>query len=74
MTASAWLRQAQNARTNEYVTQFALRLMWKDFGNVMQLAQEHQVPVPATAAAYQTSTIEQRRGIEDDFSDTAELT
>ena len=58
----------ENARTNEYATQFALRLMWKDFGNVMRLAQELQVPIPATAAAHQISTIEQRRGVEEDFS------
>jgi 3-hydroxyisobutyrate dehydrogenase len=58
----------QNARTNEYATQFALRLMWKDFGNVMRLAQELQVPLPATAAAHQISTIAQRRGEEEDFS------
>jgi 3-hydroxyisobutyrate dehydrogenase len=58
----------ENARAEEYATQFALRLMWKDFGNVMRLAQEHQVPLPATAAAHQISTIEQRRGVEEDFS------
>ena len=58
----------ENARTNAYATQFALRLMWKDFGNVMRLAQELQVPLPATAAAHQIATIEQRRGVEEDFS------
>jgi 3-hydroxyisobutyrate dehydrogenase-like beta-hydroxyacid dehydrogenase len=58
----------ENARTDEYATQFALRLMWKDFGNVMRLAQEHQVPLPATAAAHQICTIEQARGMEEDFS------
>jgi 3-hydroxyisobutyrate dehydrogenase-like beta-hydroxyacid dehydrogenase len=42
--------------------------MWKDFGNVMRLAQELQVPLPATAAAHQISTIEQVRGVEEDFS------
>ena len=58
----------QNVRTGAYPTQFALRLMWKDFGNVMRLAQELQVPLPATAAAHQIATIEQRRGIDEDFS------
>jgi 3-hydroxyisobutyrate dehydrogenase-like beta-hydroxyacid dehydrogenase len=43
----------QNVRTDEYPAQFALRLMWKDFSNVLRLAQEYQVPVPATAAADQ---------------------
>jgi 3-hydroxyisobutyrate dehydrogenase-like beta-hydroxyacid dehydrogenase len=58
----------ENARTNAYATQFAVRLMWKDLGNVMRLAQEHQVPLPATAAAHQIFTIEQARGVEEDFS------
>jgi 3-hydroxyisobutyrate dehydrogenase-like beta-hydroxyacid dehydrogenase len=58
----------ENARSNRYTTQFAVRLMWKDFGNVMRLAQEHQVPLPATAAAHQICTIEQVRGVEEDFS------
>jgi 3-hydroxyisobutyrate dehydrogenase-like beta-hydroxyacid dehydrogenase len=57
-----------NARGQSYPTQFALRLMWKDFGNVLRLAGEQQVPIPATAAAYQVFTIEQRKGIEEDFS------
>jgi 3-hydroxyisobutyrate dehydrogenase-like beta-hydroxyacid dehydrogenase len=57
-----------NARGQTYPTQFALRLMWKDFGNVLRLAGEQQVPIPATAAAYQVFTIEQRKGIEEDFS------
>jgi 3-hydroxyisobutyrate dehydrogenase-like beta-hydroxyacid dehydrogenase len=58
----------QNARSGAYPSQFALRLMWKDFANVMRLAQEHQVPLPATAAAHQICTIEQVRGTEEDFS------
>jgi 3-hydroxyisobutyrate dehydrogenase-like beta-hydroxyacid dehydrogenase len=58
----------QNVRTDEYPAQFALRLMWKDFGNVLRLAQEYQVPVPATAAAHQISTIDAARGVEEDFS------
>ena len=58
----------QNARRQTYPPQFALRLMWKDFGNVLRLAREQQVPIPATAAAYQVFTIEQRKGIEEDFS------
>jgi 3-hydroxyisobutyrate dehydrogenase-like beta-hydroxyacid dehydrogenase len=58
----------QNVRSQTYPAQFALRLMWKDFGNVLRLAREQQVPVPATAAAYEVFTIEQRKGIEEDFS------
>jgi 3-hydroxyisobutyrate dehydrogenase-like beta-hydroxyacid dehydrogenase len=58
----------QNARAQTYPTQFALRLMWKDFGNVLRLAHDQEVPLPATAAAQQVCTIEQRKGIEEDFS------
>jgi 3-hydroxyisobutyrate dehydrogenase len=58
----------QNVRDQTYPAQFALRLMWKDLGNVLRLAQEQQVPIPAAAAAYQVFTIEQRKGIEEDFS------
>jgi len=58
----------QNARAETYPSQFALRLMWKDFGNVLRLAQEQEVPLPATAAAHQVCAIEQRKGIEEDFS------
>jgi 3-hydroxyisobutyrate dehydrogenase-like beta-hydroxyacid dehydrogenase len=58
----------QNVDNEAYPVQFALRLMWKDFGNVMRLAQEYQVPLPATAAAHQIATIAQTRGIDRDFS------
>ena len=55
-------------RNDAYPIQFALRLMWKDFANVMRLAQEYQVPLPATAAAHQIATIAESRGVDEDFS------
>jgi 3-hydroxyisobutyrate dehydrogenase-like beta-hydroxyacid dehydrogenase len=58
----------QNALNDAYPIQFALRLMWKDFGNVMRLAQEYQVPLPATAAAHQMATVAQTHGVDEDFS------
>jgi 3-hydroxyisobutyrate dehydrogenase len=58
----------QNARAQTYPAEFALRLMWKDLGNVLRLAQDQQVPLPASAAAHQIFAIEQRKGIEEDFS------
>jgi 3-hydroxyisobutyrate dehydrogenase len=61
-------RKLQNARTNTYPVQFALRLMWKDLVNVLRLAGQHSVSMPATAAAQQTLAIEQTKGIEEDFS------
>jgi 3-hydroxyisobutyrate dehydrogenase-like beta-hydroxyacid dehydrogenase len=42
--------------------------MWKDLVNVLRLAQQHAVPMPATAAAQQAFAIEQARGLEEDFS------
>jgi 3-hydroxyisobutyrate dehydrogenase-like beta-hydroxyacid dehydrogenase len=61
-------RKLQNARSDIYPVQFALRLMWKDLGNVLRLAQQRAVPMPVTAAAQQAYAIEQARGVEEDFS------
>jgi len=67
----------ENARADAYPVNFALRLMWKDFGNVLRLAQAYAVPMPVTAAARQVYAVEQAKGIEEDFSavirTTAEL-
>lgn len=56
------------ARTEAYPVAFALRLMWKDFGNILRTAEEHSVPMPVTAAAAQICAVEQAKGIEEDFS------
>ena len=61
-------RKLQFVRANTYPVQFALRLMFKDFGNVLRLAEQQSVPMPATAAAQQAAAIEQAKGIEEDFS------
>jgi 3-hydroxyisobutyrate dehydrogenase-like beta-hydroxyacid dehydrogenase len=61
-------RKLQNARSESYPVQFALRLMWKDLGNVLRLAQQRAVPMPTTAAAQQACAIEQAKGLEEDFS------
>lgn len=66
--ATGQKRKLDNARTNQYPVQFPLRLMWKDLVNVLRLAQQHAVPMPATAAAQQAFAIEQARGVEEDFS------
>jgi 3-hydroxyisobutyrate dehydrogenase-like beta-hydroxyacid dehydrogenase len=42
--------------------------MWKDLGNVLRLAQQHATPMPVTAAAQQIYTVEQAKGVEEDFS------
>ena len=61
-------RKLQNARSDTYPVQFALRLMWKDLGNVVRLAQERSVPMPTMAAVQQAYAIEQAKGVEEDFS------
>src|SRR5437899_4045973 len=43
----------ENARKDEYPAAFALRLMFKDFGLIVETAMELSVPMPATAAAVQ---------------------
>jgi 3-hydroxyisobutyrate dehydrogenase len=58
----------ENVRAGTYPVTFALRLMWKDFGNILRLAQECTVPMPITAAAHQVFAVEQARGVEEDFS------
>ena len=61
-------RKLQNARSDTYPVQFALRLMWKDLGNMLRLAQERAVPMPTTAAVQQAFAIAQAKGVEEDFS------
>jgi 3-hydroxyisobutyrate dehydrogenase-like beta-hydroxyacid dehydrogenase len=52
----------------EVPVQFPLRLMWKDLGNVLRLAEQRSVPMPVTAAAQQAYAIEQAKRAEEDFS------
>ena len=62
----------ENARKNDYSTAFALRLMFKDFGLIVETAMELSVPMPATAAAVQVAAAEHARQLADhsdeDFS------
>ena len=62
----------ENARKNEYPAAFALRLMFKDFGLIVETAMELSVPMPATAAAVQVAAAEHARqlaaGSDEDFS------
>jgi 3-hydroxyisobutyrate dehydrogenase len=57
-----------NARSGEYPAQFPIRLLHKDFGLILRLAQELSVPLPATAAAAQMCAAETARGNEEDCS------
>ncbi|HEX2714050.1 MAG TPA: NAD(P)-dependent oxidoreductase, partial [Candidatus Acidoferrales bacterium] len=61
-----------NARQNEYPPAFALRLMFKDFGLILETAIELSVAMPATAAAVQVAAAEHARQLaaqrDEDFS------
>src|SRR3989441_831038 len=62
----------ENARKDEYPAAFALRLMFKDFGLILETAMELSVPMPATAAAVQVAAAEHARQLaahgDEDFS------
>jgi 3-hydroxyisobutyrate dehydrogenase len=63
----------ENARKDEYPAAFALRLMFKDFGLILETAMELSVPMPATAAAVQVAAAERARQLaahsdDEDFS------
>ena len=61
-----------NARKDEYPAAFALRLMFKDFGLIVETAMELSVAMPATAAAVQVAAAEHARQVaahsDEDFS------
>ena len=66
--APAHLGKLSRADAGDYSTQFALRLMNKDFGLVLATAAAAKVPMPATAAAFQMNVAEFNEGKEEDFS------
>jgi len=59
-----------NITRGEFPAAFALRMMSKDFGLILRLAESLAVAMPAVAAAKQIDTVEQARrpGREEDFS------
>jgi len=79
--APAHAAKLDNARREQYPANFALPMMHKDFGLILQHAAELGVPMPATAAAFQMTTAElaaqQRRGdgqvAEEDYSAVVKL-
>jgi 3-hydroxyisobutyrate dehydrogenase len=62
----------ENARKDQYPAAFPLRLMFKDFGLIVETALELSVPMPATAAAVQVAAAEHARQLaahtDEDFS------
>jgi 3-hydroxyisobutyrate dehydrogenase len=66
--APAHLGKLSRADAGDYSAQFAIRLMNKDFGLVLETAAAARVPMPATAAAFQMNVAELRDSKEEDFS------
>ncbi len=66
--APAHLGKLSRADVGDYSAQFALRLMNKDFGLVLETATAAKVPMPATAAAFQMNVAEFAEGKDEDFS------
>jgi len=66
--APAHLGKLSRADRGDYSAQFAIRLMNKDFGLVLETAAAAKVPMPATAAAFQMNVAEFAEGKEEDFS------
>ncbi len=66
--APAHLGKLPRADVGDYSPQFAIRLMNKDFGLVLETAAAAKVPMPATAAAFQMNVAEFNEGKEEDFS------
>ena len=68
VVAPAHLGKLSRADRGDYSAQFAIRLMNKDFGLVLETAAAAKVPMPATAAAFQMNVAEFAEGKEEDFS------
>ena len=66
--APAHKSKLDNVRKEEYPANFALPLMFKDFGLIMKQAEALAVPMPATAAAHQIYAAAMAKGLEDDYS------
>jgi 3-hydroxyisobutyrate dehydrogenase-like beta-hydroxyacid dehydrogenase len=71
--APAHLGKLPRADAGDYSPQFAIGLMNKDFGLVLETAAAAKVPMPATAAAFQMNVAEFSEGKEEDFSAVIKL-
>ncbi|MCU1268615.1 MAG: 3-hydroxyisobutyrate dehydrogenase [Acidobacteria bacterium] len=71
--APAHLGKLSRADARDYSAQFAMRLMNKDFGLVLETAAAAKVPMPATAAAFQMNVAQFSEGKEEDFSAVIKL-
>ena len=71
--APAHLGKLSRADLGDYSAQFAIRLMNKDFRLILETAAAAQVPMPATAAAFNMNLTENGEGNEEDFSAVIKL-
>jgi 3-hydroxyisobutyrate dehydrogenase len=71
--APAHLGKLSRADRGDYSAQFAIRLMNKDFHLILETAAAAQVPMPATAAAFQMNVAELGESNEEDFSAVIKL-
>ena len=68
VVAPAHKGKLENARRSAYPVAFALRLMYKDFGLIIQQALELDIPMPVTVVAQQFCAAEYARQREEDYS------
>src|SRR5882762_10597957 len=71
--APAHLGKLSRADLGDYSAQFAIQLMNKDFGLILETAAAAKVPMPATAAAFQMNIAELSENNEEDFSAVIKL-
>lgn len=68
VVAPAFIGKLTRVASNDYSSQFGLRLMNKDFRLILETAAEIHVPMPVTAAAFQINTAKAADSTEEDFS------
>jgi 3-hydroxyisobutyrate dehydrogenase-like beta-hydroxyacid dehydrogenase len=68
VAAPAHAYKLEQAENNDYSPQFPIRHMNKDFRLIVDGAARLQVPMPATAAAFQINLVESAHVLEEDFS------
>jgi 3-hydroxyisobutyrate dehydrogenase-like beta-hydroxyacid dehydrogenase len=68
VVAPAHVGKLARVASNDYSTQFPLRLMNKDFQLILKAAVQEHIPLPATEAAFRVNTEELANSAEEDFS------
>jgi 3-hydroxyisobutyrate dehydrogenase-like beta-hydroxyacid dehydrogenase len=68
VVAPAHVGKLQSAMENDYRPQFPIRLMNKDFGLILHLAEAVGARAPATEAAFEINARQADQGREEDFS------